>query len=221
MKTALITKHLSKDSLLREQLLKEGVELIERPFIFTSPISSVSEWPHAKWVFFSSPKGAEISIKLGLDLSKYRIAALGEGTAKSLPKTVKPEFVGHSTDTRAVAEDFLKFVGDESVLFPLSDRSLKNVSSIFPENQKTEVQCYHTTTVAMDCPKTDVIIFSSPSNVEGFLLKNKISPHQKVITFGPSTALYCVEHQIEVSESLENTQDSTLLTTILKWISRS
>jgi uroporphyrinogen-III synthase len=65
----------------------------------------------------------------------------------------------------------------------------------------------------------DYIVFTSPSNVEGFLKENTISETTKVIAWGETTKRCLMEHQLEVWRTLKSASEEELIeivkTTIL------
>ncbi|MFK7784343.1 MAG: hypothetical protein AB8B56_04455, partial [Crocinitomicaceae bacterium] len=72
-------------------------------------------------------------------------------------------------------KDFKRFLGAERsrsarVLFPISDWSLKTISSVIEDDLKEEVVVYSTTVIGKEIEPCNMYIFSSPSNVEGFFL---------------------------------------------------
>ena len=76
---------------------------------------------------------------------------------------------------------------DGKYLFPISNISLKTISSIFAEEEKEELVVYKTNVEAEEIPNCDTYIFTSPSNVRGFLINNSIPNNAKVISWGEST----------------------------------
>ena len=74
----------------------------------------------------------------------------------------------------------------EIVFFPSSNKSLGTVQSIIDNRNKIIIETYKTLLVNKQVENHDYLVFTSPSNVEAFLLSNKVN-NQRVISIGPST----------------------------------
>ena len=90
------------------------------------------------------------------------------------------------------------------MLFPVSDRSLKTISSVIDDELKEEVVVYCTEVTGKVIPKCDVYAFSSPSNVEGFFELNTLPEGCEVIAWGTSTEKALVERGASVERILKN-----------------
>ena len=75
---------------------------------------------------------------------------------------------------------------NEIVFFPSSNKSLGTVQSVIDNRNKIIVETYQTLSIAKKVENHDYLTFTSPSNVEAFLLSNKVN-NQKIISIGPST----------------------------------
>ena len=98
---------------------------------------------------------------------------------------------------------FRAWAGDRHVTFPVSDRSKKSYSVLFPDDQKQEVTVYSTHVAAQEISPCDVYVFTSPSNVEGFLMTNELPESAKTIAWGATTAAALHEAGIRVDGQLE------------------
>ena len=134
-----------------------------------------------------------------------RIACVGGKTAELL------EALGHSVDfvgaksgePMLVAEEFKGWLAERRVLFPISDRSLKTISSAIDVDYKEEVVVYSTEVKGKVIPPCDAYVFTSPSNVDGFLMENVLPAGTKVIAWGKSTEKVLEECGVEVWKTLE------------------
>jgi len=185
----LITRHLKSDSKLRIWAKENQVDLIEQSFIEFESIKNLNI-PQTDWIFFSSPTGVEMYIE-NYEIIAKKIAVFGEGTDIVLGQHgLKADYVGDSTKTSAVVGiDFFSRINSERVLFPISQLSRKGVASQGGENKIIELITYHTNIVEKEISELiGTIIFTSPSNVDGYLLKNIISDNVNIIPFGETTA---------------------------------
>src|SRR5690606_8940903 len=117
------------------------------------------------------------------------IACVGEGTATVLRSLgYHPDFVGEGKDLQQIASDLNQKLGDRSILFPLSSRSLRSISSHLNPNQLEEVVVYDTINQSRTIPPSDFVVFTSPSNVDSFLETNQLNSSTILIAWGESTA---------------------------------
>ena len=79
-------------------------------------------------------------------------------------------------------------VGRSKVLFPQAKGSLKTVQQQMPAAQVIDLVVYETIQrSAENLPAADVLVFTSPSNVEAFFEKNSVAPGQKLVAMGHAT----------------------------------
>lgn len=118
------------------------------------------------------------------------IACVGAKTAQLLESMgFQIAFNGsEEKDIHAVAASFKSWLGDRSVLFPTSDRSLHTISKGLPARQIREVIVYKTVVSGKAIPQQEIYVFTSPSNVEGFLSENTVPMDAHIVAWGKSTA---------------------------------
>jgi hydroxymethylbilane synthase len=217
----LVTRFLKSGSAIRQWADQNGYQLIEKPFIKTAAVTGLTI-PKTDWIFFSSPQGVQLYLD-HYSIQAKKIAALSEGTALELETAgLKPQFTGSgSMSTREIGQQFFKICGkSESVLFPLSDISRKNVSAQKQTQNVIELVTYQT---VLNSEKLNLIpeaiLFSSPSNVDGYLKSNPADPSVKMIAIGETTAKRlneCGFSQIFISESTVEAQLVKTLAVALK-----
>lgn len=170
-----------------------GIQLIQQSLLSFSPEAGVPSKPY-DIVFFSSPRAYAFGQQFILPETK--VACVSLGTAKH--STYPVDWYGNSPhEPTQTAMDFKQWAGVRRVLFPLSSRSLGNISSAFPPSQIECVTVYKTilnSRVIEDCT---VYIFTSPSNAEAYLQQNTIPGGAKVIAKGASTQEFLHQHGIE------------------------
>jgi len=207
-KRIFISKNASEIEAYREQLETKGYEIIAHSFLSFSPVEFNVKHDYDV-IFFGSPRAVAFFTNAQSISSSAKIACVGSKTAEVLESMGHSvDFVGEkSSDPKSVAEDFKGWVegrtstalsprgyGSEGVahnprrvLFPISNRSLKTIVSVIPENQKEVVVIYATEVTGKVVPECDVYAFSSPSNVEGFFEHNTLPDNCEVIAWGKST----------------------------------
>ncbi|MCB0478160.1 MAG: uroporphyrinogen-III synthase [Crocinitomicaceae bacterium] len=142
------------------------------------------------WIFFSSKNGVQWALNQNMKLEATKVGAIGKPTAKFLEQNgIAVHFCGK--DDQPVEEISIAFnsiVGEnEKVLFPLSSISKKSVLKHF-KRPYSEIEAYKTVLDPILFDVTfDYLVFTSPSNFEGFFSANSVSPEAKVIAIGETT----------------------------------
>jgi len=189
-----ISREIGENSYFRKALAKHDIEIDGRSLIRTFPIVNILDafyLKHIDWIFFSSRNGVEYFFKLNPALpKKVKFGVVGRGSEDTLRKFGHlADFVGESGDITEVAEEFAKLVSGEIVLFPRAQDSLLTIQKSLGANTKiVDLPIYETVVVDdIDGTTAEVLIFTSPSNVDAYFAENLLDPEQKVIAIGNST----------------------------------
>ena len=150
------------------------------------PVTSI---PKTDWIFFSSKNAVRHFFNQGFNLKMQKVGCIGEATFKILSQYIKQvNFCGNDVDIHKTSAEFSKIIGHETCLFPISNISKKTVQQHLSANQVFNMVVYETFSLAnFKLPELDVLIFTSPSNVQNYFSKYPINPNQKVIAIGSST----------------------------------
>ncbi|MEO8087983.1 MAG: hydroxymethylbilane synthase [Bacteroidota bacterium] len=164
----------------------EGKSLIEMNSI---PIRSV---PVTDWIFFSSKNAVTFFFLQKPELGDQKFGCIGKSTAEAIRKYGKrADFIGYSTDTKMTGKQFASRVGSGTVLFPMAKGSMRSIQNGFVKSGQTiDLTVYETlkTDVQIQVSDFDIFLFTSPSNVEAFFEKNRLTNSHKVIAMGDATA---------------------------------
>ncbi|HEY0176418.1 MAG TPA: uroporphyrinogen-III synthase, partial [Pedobacter sp.] len=189
-----ISREVGEYSYFRKALEKNNIEIEGRSLIRTFPIVNVLDPFYLKyidWIFFSSRNGVEYFFKLSPVLPKHvKFGVVGRGSEDALRKYGHlADFVGETGDITEVAEEFALLVGGQTVLFPRAQDSLLSIQKSLPEDTKVVDLPIYETVIEEEIDQTyaDILIFTSPSNVEAYFAGNLLDPGQKVIAIGNST----------------------------------
>jgi hydroxymethylbilane synthase len=189
-----ISREIAENNYFRRALDKHKIKIEDRSLIRTFPIVNILDPFYLRnidWIFFSSRNGVEFFFKLKPALSKkVKFGVVGRGSEDALRKYGHlAHFVGDSGDIKEVAEDFALLVKRETVMFPRAQDSLLTIQkSLSPETKIIDLPIYETGMVEnIDKTYADILIFTSPSNVEAYFAENLLDPGQKVIAIGTST----------------------------------
>lgn len=199
-KSVLITRDLKEDSFFKNVLEGNGYTVHGVSFIETKKVL-IANIPQTDWVFFASGNAVDFFFEQNPSLKpKTKFGVIGKSTEEVLKKHGKnAAFVGKTNDTKIIAQKFAKTVGIESVLFPQAKGGLRTVQQQFADAEKlNDLVVYETVKKEnSNLPKAEVLVFTSPSNVESFFEKEKISAAQKVIAIGKSTEKKLKEFGVE------------------------
>ena len=181
-----ISRYLAKDSVFNKLTKSSRISLTAEPLI-EMKIVKIDLLPNCDWIFINSAFSLNSIMHLKSGLKSKKIAAFGQSTGKYLQKNgLKVDFIGEGSPND-VAQDFSSLVNsDEIVFFPSSNRSMGTVQSFLDNRNKIIVETYQTLLIDKKVKNHDCLVFTSPSNVEAFLVSNKVN-NQKVISIGPST----------------------------------
>lgn len=162
----------------------EGKSLIEFKQI------RIKELPKTEWVFFSSKHAVRYFFNQNPKLENVKFGCIGTSTSAELRKFGKrADFIGQSTDIKLVGKQFSSKVGSSRVLFPIARGSMQSIQwQMVKRDNVINLEVYATLKHSIEISQDhEIIIFTSPSNVEAYFEKNILHPHQKVIAMGEST----------------------------------
>ena len=195
-KNVFITRQLPETSYLRYALEKHGIEVEGRSLIKTYPsINKLDPYilRNIDWVFFSSKNAIDYFFRLEPKLPKKAMfGVLGRGSEDALRYLGKQaHFNGEEEgiDTKDIAKEFAKVANGSNVLFPSAKGSLRTIQKALSNDTKIVELTVYETVAEEDVSQSyaEVVIFTSPSNVESYFVNNLLEPDQQVICIGKST----------------------------------
>jgi hydroxymethylbilane synthase len=189
-----ITRDLSEQSYFRKAMEKHGINIDARSLIRTVPVINKLD-PYIlrdiNWIFFSSKNAVEYFFALKPQLSnKVKFGVMGSGSEDTLRRNGHfAAYVGESGDTAEVAADFATLANGTKVLFPGAEGSLRSIQQgLSAETKIIDLTVYETVIEEqVEGTGDDVLVFTSPSNVEAYFQDNLLEPNQQVIAIGKST----------------------------------
>ncbi len=184
-----ITKNLRDGDYFHYVLSAKGFNVSGRSLIEMIPIP-MRAFPETDWIFFSSKHAVKFFFQQKPVIGNQKFACVGKATADVLRKNGKrADFIGYSTDTKLTGKQFAARVGDGTVLFPQAKGSLRSIQNGFvKDKQVVDLVVYETLKKnEEEIPFHEIILFTSPSNVEAFFEKNKLKLNQKIIAMGEAT----------------------------------
>ncbi len=193
-----VTRNLKPDDYFSRILTHHGFKAEGKSMIEMKMITARSI-PITDWIFFSSKHAVKFFFLQKPELGNQKFGCIGKATAEAIRKYGKrADFIGYSTDTKMTGKQFASRVGSGTVLFPMAKGSLRSVQNGFVKAEQTiDLVVYETlkSDAVIETSKYDILLFTSPSNVEAFFEKNKLSS-QKVIAMGEATASSLKKYKI-------------------------
>ncbi len=185
-----ITRDLRKYDYFQKALSANGFEVHTRSLIEIRQIP-IRKLTKTDWVFFASKNAVRHFFEQKPELTEVKLGAVGKSTSEEIRKFGhKAEFIGYSTDTRLTAKQFASVVGSKTVLFPQAKGSMRSIQQQFTKpGQAIDLVVYETKKNSIDdLPASEIIVFTSPSNVEAYFEKHTITSTQKIVAMGDATA---------------------------------
>lgn len=197
--TLFISKKLSDNSQFRE-LEKYDVTITDKPLIRFTQIP-FSYTPQSKWIFFPSKNAIDFFFVQNPQIAEGTLyGVIGKPSAAHLATFGKTaDFIGEGVDVAQIAKHFREVLKDDSVLFPQAMESMRSIQKhIAFSNTLFNLYTYKTSLRDdFEIPYTDIVIFTSPSNVEAYFAKYKIDERQRVIAMGNATRFRLSEFGIK------------------------
>lgn len=189
-KSIFISKKLQIDSPFQAFDQTKDFKIIDEALIKISQIR-FSYTPKTKWIFFSSKNAIkhffEQEPEIAADVYFAVISPVSANYLITFGKTAT--FIGEGVDIIKIAKDFRDTLKNDSVLFPQAIDSIQTIQKQLSfTNTCHNLYVYKTVIRAdFDIPYSEIVIFTSPSNVKAYLSKYKISTRQTVIAIGGAT----------------------------------
>ncbi|WP_035843481.1 uroporphyrinogen-III synthase [Crocinitomix catalasitica] len=191
IKKLFISRELTADSKIISWATSNNFDVIAHSLIKIVPVLDL-KIPRTDWIFFSSPKGAIAYLNNYKILAK-KIGVLGIGTAQPIiERGIKVDFIGEASHSpEEIAKCFQKALNiNDTIFLPISQRSKKSVLKVISKTHQTLAWVtYKTNFVSVFFDMAfDAMIFTSPSNLESYLVNNTIPSHAQIISIGQTTA---------------------------------
>ena len=189
-----ISRDLSEQSYFRKALEKHNITIEAHSLIRTVPVITKFDsyiLKHVDWIFFSSKNAVDYFFQLDPLFSKnVKFGVMGSGSEEMLRrKGYFTDYVGTGIDTADVAKAFAALANGATVLFPGAEDSMRSIQQGLSADTKIiDLPVYETVKEEdVEASGADVLVFTSPSNVDAYFVDNLLDPYQKVIAIGKST----------------------------------
>jgi hydroxymethylbilane synthase len=189
-----ISRDISEQSYFRKALEKHRINIEARSLIRTVPVITKLDpyiLKHVDWIFFSSKNAVEYFFQLDPHLPKgVKFGVMGSGSEEMLRRKGHfTDYAGVGIDSADVAIEFAKIANGSTILFPGAENSMRSVQQLLsPETKIIDLPIYETVIEEdIELSTANVLVFTSPSNVDAYFTENLLDPYQKVVAIGRST----------------------------------
>lgn len=200
-KKILITRDEEENNYIFRYLKSIGANVTGKSFIRIKPMRFSSNLM-TDWVFFSSKNAVKHFFDQQPQFKKkVRFGVIGSGTEQALIETGhSPSFVGKGVDTQQDGKAFQEELSNgDTVLFPQSKNSIRTIQKQLEFTAKViDLYVYDTEIIEeSDTIEADVVVFTSPSNVEGYFKSHRPDNEKTYIAIGKTTGKALELHQIK------------------------
>lgn len=218
-----ITRNLRKNDYFQRVLEGNGYKVLGKSLIDMRKVTARTPKMNPEWVFFASKHAVRFFFQQDLKLpANVKFGVVGKGTADELRRFgKKADFIGYSADVAMTGKQFEAVAGSSRVLFPQAKNSLRTVQKQMRNQDKIEDMIVYETLQAgvQDIPGADVIIFTSPSNVEAFFAVSSLPEDQKVVAMGDATGRALRKHKVKYYRQPASFDDIGLAQAVFGYIS--
>ena len=199
-----ITKEVDNESELTKWCNKNNIKLVNKSFLhFESLTSSVI--PFGEVYFFLSQHKIP---------DEVQIACVGQSTANEfLKRGIPVDFIGKSAgNPEQVAKELSHFISQKSIVFIGALEGSDAIYSQLNSNSKRKYPVYKTIIISETInEKFDYYVFTSPSNLKGFLESNSLPTNSNVIAWGKTTEKALKAKGLSPYITLENSCENELI----------
>ena len=213
IRSILITKAQEDQGVLADYCKTHNIEIVYHSFLSFSPIE-LKKFPTSEVLFFSSKRAVDYFLKQTKISENTTVACIGESTKIHLQsKGIPVHFVGKNAgQPEVISQELAAWLGDRTITVVLAKESKKSILTQLNSSKSSCCIVYETIINSKIIEQQfDYIVFTSPSNVEGFLKENTISETTKVIAWGETTKRCLMEHQLEVWRTLKSANEEELI----------
>lgn len=197
-KKVLVTTQADEASLFFAHLKNHGFHITAQSFVNYAALP-VNDIPKGDWLFFTSRNAVKYFFdQTILSFNDYKIAAIGSETADAITgRGFSCDFIAGG-DPVTAAELFNERYTGKVVIFPSAQNASHQLRDLIAQqNTIINLPVYSNVPAGKPMPQADILVFTSPLNVDGFLLENSIYPQQQIIAMGNTTRQYLAEKGVD------------------------
>lgn len=199
IKSVFISRKVEENGAFKRLKNNTNITLIDEPLIEINPVR-YSYTPQTKWIFFSSKNSITYFFAqnpiLPANVNYGVVSIVSANYLLTFGK--EANFIGQGNNMLQIAKDFKEALKNDTVLFPQAIDSLQTIQKQLSFTNTCYNLYVYKTSIKSDftIPYTDILIFTSPSNVLSYFNKYKIDSRQLVIAIGDATKYKLTEYGI-------------------------
>lgn len=199
IKSVFISRKVDENGAFTRLKNNTTITLIDEPLIEINPVR-YSYTPQTKWIFFSSKNSITYFFAqnpiLPTNVNYGVVSIVSANYLLTFGK--EANFIGQGNNMLQIAKDFKEALKNDTVLFPQAIDSLQTIQKQLSFTNTCYNLYVYKTIIKSDftIPYTDILIFTSPSNVLSYFNKYKIDSRQLVIAMGDATKYKLTEYGI-------------------------
>ncbi len=199
IKSVFISRKVDENGAFTRLKSDSNITLIDEPLIEINPVR-YSYTPQTKWIFFSSKNSITYFFAqnpiLPANVNYGVVSIVSANYLLTFGK--EANFIGQGNNMLQIAKDFKEALKNDTVLFPQAIDSLQTIQKQLSFTNTCYNLYVYKTSIKSDftIPYTDILIFTSPSNVLSYFNKYKIDSRQLVIAMGDATKYKLTEYGI-------------------------
>ena len=213
IRSILITKSKDDKGALYDYCISQNIAIRYHSFLTFKQVN-ISETPTSDVLFFSSKRAVDYFLQQTKISKNTTVACIGESTKIHLQtKGIPVHFAGQNAgQPEVISQELATWLGDRTITVVLAKESKKSILTQLDSSKSSWCIVYETIINSKIIEQQfDCVVFTSPSNAEGFLKENTISETTKVIAWGETTKKYILENQIDVFETLETSSEQEIV----------
>lgn len=178
----------------------------------------INNLPVSDWIFFSSKHAVKYFFRQKPAIGKVKFGCISKQTATELRQFGhRADFIGQNTDTKFIGKQFSSLAGNSKVLFPIAKESMQSIQmQLTKKDNVINLPVYQTIKhPAVIDTDTQIVVFTSPSNVDAFFEKNKWQTHYKAVAMGDATESALAKKGVRKSAKPISFDDLGLVQSIL------
>jgi uroporphyrinogen-III synthase len=208
-----ITKEVDDESELSQWCNDNNIRLVSKSFLHFESLT-FSELPSGDVYFFTSKRAVSFFLSQHKIPDEVQIACVGQSTANEfLKRGIYVDFIGKSSgNPMIIAKELSNFIGQKSIIFIGALEGSDAIYSQLNSNSKRKYPVYKTIIIPESVnDKFDYYVFTSPSNLKGFLELNSLPTNSNVIAWGKTTEKALKAKGLNPYITLENSSENELI----------
>jgi uroporphyrinogen-III synthase len=218
IRSILITKSRDDKGALYDYCISHNIAIQYHSFLTFKQIE-LPEIPTSNVLFFSSKRAVDYFLQQAEISENTSVACIGESTKQYLnAKGIEVNFVGSNPgQPESVSKELAKWLGGKSCSIVLAKESKKSILKHLNSSKSNYCIVYKTIINSKKMEGTfDCIVFTSPSNVDGYLKENKIQETTRIIAWGETTKRYLMEKQFNVWKTLLSASEKEIVELLIE-----